>query len=125
VGQTYGDAVQSIQATGSQAVIATRIGGRADEDKCIVTNAWVRTSVTLPGEKPKYDAVMVELRCRSRYAGFAGKLCCQPRRPTGIELPGVRYGGRCQSGGGDADHGISFLHQLLQESLRYFGGRAQ
>src|SRR5215210_933957 len=59
VGQTYADAKATIQATGSQPVIATRIGGRADEDKCIVTKAWVRTSVTQVYEKPKYDAVML------------------------------------------------------------------
>src|SRR3954469_10588214 len=65
VGQTYADAKATIQATGSQAVIATRVGGRADEDKCIVTNAWVRTSVTQVYEKPKYDSVMVALNCNA------------------------------------------------------------
>jgi hypothetical protein len=68
VGQTYADAKASIQATGSQAVIATRVGGRADEDKCIVTNAWVRTSVTQVYEKPKYDSVMVALNCNAEVA---------------------------------------------------------
>jgi beta-lactam-binding protein with PASTA domain len=68
VGQTYGDAVQTIQATGSHAVIATRIGGRADEDTCVVTNAWVRTSVTQISEKPKYDAVLVALNCNAAVA---------------------------------------------------------
>ncbi len=68
VGQTYQDAVQSIQATGSKAVIATRIGGRTDESQCIVTNAWVRTSVTQVYEKPKYDAVMVALNCTATVA---------------------------------------------------------
>jgi hypothetical protein len=68
VGQTYGDAKSTIQATGSQPVIATRVGGRADEDKCIVTNAWDRTSVTQVYEKPKYDSVMVALNCNASVA---------------------------------------------------------
>jgi len=68
VGQTYFDAKQTIQASGSQAIIATRIGGRVDEDKCIVTNAWVRTSVTQIYEKPEYDAVMVALNCNAAVA---------------------------------------------------------
>jgi hypothetical protein len=71
VGQTYADAKATIQAAGSEPVIATRIGGRADEDKCIVTNAWVRTSVTQVYEKPKYDAVMVALNCNAAVASAA------------------------------------------------------
>ena len=68
VGQTYQDAVQSIQATGSKPVIATRIGGRTDESQCIVTNAWAHTPVTQVFEKPKYDEVMVALNCTAAVA---------------------------------------------------------
>ena len=80
VGQTYFDAKQTIQATGSQAVVATRIGGRADDDKCIVTNAWVRTSVTQVYEKPKYDAVLVALNCTAAVAspGSPGNSAASP-----------------------------------------------
>jgi hypothetical protein len=80
VGQTYADAVQTIQATGSQAVIATRIGGRADESKCIVTNAWVRTNVTQVYEKPKNDSVLVALNCAAAVAsaGSPGNSAASP-----------------------------------------------
>jgi hypothetical protein len=80
VGQTYSDAQQTIQATGSKAVIATRIGGRTDEGQCIVTNAWIRTSVTQVYEKPKYDAVMVALNCSAAVAsaGSPGNSAASP-----------------------------------------------
>ena len=80
VGQTYADAVQSIQASGSKPVIATRIGGRTDENQCIVTNAWVHTTVTQIYEKPKYDEVRLALNCSAAVAsaGSAGPSAASP-----------------------------------------------
>jgi hypothetical protein len=80
VGQTYADAAQAIQAEGSKPVIATRIGGRTDEDQCIVTNAWVHTTVTQIYEKPKYDEVRVALNCGAAVAsvGTAGPSAASP-----------------------------------------------
>jgi ribosomal protein L12E/L44/L45/RPP1/RPP2 len=80
VGQTYADAAQAIQAAGSKPVIATRIGGRTDEAQCIVTNAWVHTTVTQVYEKPKYDEVRVALNCSAAVAsaGSAGPSAASP-----------------------------------------------
>jgi hypothetical protein len=80
VGQTYADAAQAIQAEGSKPVIATRIGGRTDEGQCIVTNAWVHTTVTQIYEKPKYDEVRVALNCGAAVAsvGTAGPSAASP-----------------------------------------------
>jgi hypothetical protein len=92
VGQTYNDAKQTIQGSGSAIVIATRTGGLAETDKCLVTNAWDKPSVTLPRQAPdpRHRLGRAELQCRSRIGGFAGKLCCQPGRPSGVDLPGRR-----------------------------------
>jgi beta-lactam-binding protein with PASTA domain len=57
VGQTYNDAKQAIQGSGSAVVIATRTGGLAETDKCLVTNAWDKPSVTLPRQAPPLDTV--------------------------------------------------------------------
>ena len=80
VGQTYEDAKQSIGATGSKPVIATRIGGRTDEGQCIVTNAWLHTPITQRYEKPKYDEVMVALNCTAAVAsaGSPGNSAASP-----------------------------------------------
>jgi hypothetical protein len=80
VGQTYADAAQAIQAAGSKPVITTRIGGRTDEGQCIVTNAWVHTTVTQIYEKPKYDEVRVALNCNATVAsaGSAGPSAASP-----------------------------------------------
>jgi hypothetical protein len=40
VGQTYADAVSTIEEEGSTAVVAVRSGGKLPQDECIVTNAW-------------------------------------------------------------------------------------
>ena len=69
VGQTYKDAKNTIQSQGSAVVIATRTGGSADVDKCIVTNAWSKPNVTLPREAPGPNEVWVALSCNAAIAG--------------------------------------------------------
>ena len=69
VGQTYRDAKNTIQSQGSAVVIATRTGGSADVDKCIVTNAWAKPSFTLPREAPGPNEVWVALSCNAAIAG--------------------------------------------------------
>ena len=39
-GQTYADAVSAIEDEGSTAVVASRVGGKLEQDECIVTRAW-------------------------------------------------------------------------------------
>jgi hypothetical protein len=80
VGQTYKDAKNTIQSQGSAVVIATRTGGLADTDKCIVTNAWGKPSVTLPREAPGPDEVWVALNCNAAVAsaGSAGPSAASP-----------------------------------------------
>jgi len=69
VGQTYKDAKNTIQGQGSAVVIATRTGGSADVDKCIVTNAWSKPSDTQPRQAPGPNEVWVALSCHAAIAG--------------------------------------------------------
>ena len=69
VGQTYKDAKNTIQSQGSAVVIATRTGGSADVDKCIVTNAWSKPSVTQSRQAPGPPEVWVALSCNAAIAG--------------------------------------------------------
>ena len=69
VGQNFRDAKSTIQGQGSAVVIATRTGGSVDVDKCIVTNAWAKPSVTRPREAPGPDEVWVALSCNAAIAG--------------------------------------------------------
>jgi hypothetical protein len=69
VGQTYKDAKNTIQSQGSAVIIATRTGGSADVDKCVVTNAWGKPSVTQPRKAPGPDTVWVALSCNAAIAG--------------------------------------------------------
>jgi hypothetical protein len=69
VGQTYRDAKSTIQGQGASVVIATRTGGSADVDKCIVTNAWDKPSVTQSRKAPGPDEVWVALSCNAAIAG--------------------------------------------------------
>jgi hypothetical protein len=69
VGQTYRDAKSTIQGQGASVVIATRTGGSADVDKCIVTNAWDKPSVTQPRKASGPDEVWVALSCNAAVAG--------------------------------------------------------
>ena len=80
VGQTYNDAKQTIQAQGSAVIIATRTGGLAETDKCIVTNAWNKPSVTLPREAPDPNTVWVALNCNAAVAsaGSPGNSAASP-----------------------------------------------
>ena len=80
VGQTYKDAKNTIQSQGSAVVIATRTGGSAELDKCIVTNAWGKPSVTQPREAPGPDEVLVALNCNAAVAsaGSAGPSAASP-----------------------------------------------
>lgn len=65
VGQTYRDAKSTIQGEGASVVIATRTGGSPDTDKCIVTNAWDKPSVTRKESGPE---VLVALSCNAAVA---------------------------------------------------------
>jgi hypothetical protein len=82
VGDTYSDAAAAIQQNGGTAVIATRVGSGADEDECIVTNAWdasfIREGASSSGE------VMVALNCNSQVAS-AGKSGNSAASPAGRE----------------------------------------
>jgi hypothetical protein len=68
-GQSYRDAKNTIQGQGAAVVIATRTGGSADLDKCIVTNAWDKPSFTQPRQAPGPDEVWVALNCNAAIAG--------------------------------------------------------
>ena len=68
VGQTYREAKNTIQGTGASVVIATRTGGLAEVDKCIVTQAWDKPSVTQPRQPKGPDAVWVALNCNAAVA---------------------------------------------------------
>jgi len=80
VGQTFKDAKNTIQAQGAAIVIATRTGGSADIDKCIVTNAWGKPSVDQPRQAPGPDEVWVALNCNAAVAsaGSAGPSAASP-----------------------------------------------
>jgi hypothetical protein len=80
VGQTYNDAKQTIQAGGAAVVIATRTGGSADTDKCIVSNAWDKPTVTQIREAPGPDTVWVALNCNAvvASAGSPGNSAASP-----------------------------------------------
>jgi hypothetical protein len=79
VGQTYRDAKSNIQATGAAAIIATKTGGLAELDECIVTQAWDKPTVTPPREAPK-RAVWVALSCNAAIAspGSPGNSAASP-----------------------------------------------
>jgi hypothetical protein len=69
VGQTYRDAKSTIQGQGSAVVIATRTGGLADVDQCIVTNAWNKPSMSQARHAPGPNEVLVALSCNAAVAG--------------------------------------------------------
>ncbi|OBF40946.1 hypothetical protein A5724_05010 [Mycobacterium sp. ACS1612] len=69
VGQTFRDAKNTLQSQGSAVVIATRTGGSADIDKCVVTNAWGKPSVDQPRQASGPSEVWVALSCNAAIAG--------------------------------------------------------
>ena len=79
VGQSYKDAKNNIQASGSAVVIATKTGGLAELDDCIVTQAWDKPSVTPPRKAPKSE-VWVALSCNAAIAtpGAPGNSAASP-----------------------------------------------
>jgi hypothetical protein len=79
VGQTYKDAKTNIQATGAAVIIATKTGGLAELDECIVTQAWDKPSVTPPRKAPKNE-VWVALSCNAAVAspGSPGNSAASP-----------------------------------------------
>lgn len=79
VGQTYTDAKNNIQASGAAVVIATKTGGLAELDDCIVTQAWDKPSVTPPRKAPKSE-VWVALSCNAAIAapGAPGNSAASP-----------------------------------------------
>lgn len=64
VGDTYSDAETAIQQSGAQSIVATRVGGRANEGDCIVTNAWDAPFLRESGS----PEVMVALNCNADVA---------------------------------------------------------
>ena len=79
VGDTYRDAKSTIQATGAAVIIATKTGGLAEEDKCIVTNAWDKPNVAGFRTAPE-NAVWVALSCNAAVAspGSPGNSAASP-----------------------------------------------
>jgi hypothetical protein len=79
VGQTYNDAKTNIQATGAAVIIATKTGGLAELDDCIVTQAWDKPNVTPPRKAPKSE-VWVALSCNAAVAsaGSPGNSAASP-----------------------------------------------
>jgi hypothetical protein len=79
VGDTYRDAKSTIQATGAAVIIATKTGGLAEEDKCIVTNAWDKPNVAGSRTAPE-NAVWVALSCNAAVAspGSPGNSAASP-----------------------------------------------
>jgi hypothetical protein len=79
VGDTYSDAKSAIQQSGAAVVIATRTGGLAEQDNCIVTQAWDKPSVKQLREAPKNE-VWVALNCNAAVAspGAPGNSAASP-----------------------------------------------
>jgi hypothetical protein len=80
VGQTYADAKNTIQSSGSAVVIATRTGGSSNLDKCTVTNAWDKPRVNQARQAPGPGEVLVALNCNAAVAsaGSAGPSAASP-----------------------------------------------
>jgi hypothetical protein len=78
VGDTYNDAASTIQQAGGTPVVATRTGGRTDEDNCIVTNAW--DGSFLRDGSPASGEVMLALNCNGEVAsaGTPGNSAASP-----------------------------------------------
>jgi hypothetical protein len=70
VGQTYADAVSTIEDEGSTAVVASRVGGRLPQDECIVTNAWDASFGRFVNGELAYaeGEVMLSLNCNGDHA---------------------------------------------------------
>jgi hypothetical protein len=66
VGDTYSDAVEAINRSGGDAVVASRVGDKLEQDDCIVTNAWdasfLRIDSTASGD------VQLALNCNGAFA---------------------------------------------------------
>ena len=79
VGQTYKDAKNTIQESGAAVIVATRTGVMAEIDKCIVTKAWDKPSVTPARSAPKNE-VWVALNCNAAIAapGSPGNSAASP-----------------------------------------------
>ncbi len=81
-GQTYRDAKATIQESGAAAVIATKTGSAAEENDCIVTNAWDAPFVRSDGSRARHadGEVLVALNCNGAVAsvGAAGNSAASP-----------------------------------------------
>ncbi len=82
VDRPYKDAKRIIQRYGGNAVVATRVGSGADEDDCLVTNAW-DAAVRRPNSRGRPVAnsdVMVALNCNGALAapGVPGNSAMSP-----------------------------------------------
>lgn len=71
VDRPYKDAKRMIQRDGGTPVIATRVGNGADEDNCLVTNAWDAgyPRVSSRGRIIGNRDVLVALNCNGELAG--------------------------------------------------------
>jgi hypothetical protein len=79
VGQKYADAKNTIQQTGAAVIIATRTGGLATQDECIVAQAWDKSNVT-GGRTSSKKEVWVALNCNASVAsaGSPGNSAASP-----------------------------------------------
>lgn len=66
VGMTYSDAKKEIRDAGGRAVIASRVGDKLDENKCIVTNIWDSSFLRI--DAADRDEMSVALNCAGEYA---------------------------------------------------------
>ncbi|MCT7657653.1 hypothetical protein [Mycobacterium deserti] len=71
VDRPYSDAKAMIQDAGGTPVIATRIGGGADEGDCLVANAWEAgyPNLSSRGRIIGNNEVLVALNCNGELAG--------------------------------------------------------
>lgn len=91
VGQTYADAKSTIQQTGAAVIIATRTGGLASQDDCIVAQAWDKPNVTGGRSAPKSE-VWVALNCNAAVAS-AGSPGNSAASPEGREAMNTKNAG--------------------------------
>ncbi len=81
VDRPYSDAKQMIAQAGGKAVVATRVGGGADEGDCLVTNAWdAPYQRVVRGGMRENNEVLVALNCNGALAaaGSPGNSAASP-----------------------------------------------
>ncbi len=70
VGQTYADASEAMDSDGLDAIVATRVGDKLEEDDCIVTAAWEPPFLRGVGDDFEHseDEMLVSLNCAGGFA---------------------------------------------------------